>query len=68
MATRRLAPTPEMSGVGPSTLPIPPLITSNSGDTVVPGCETGGAEVMVPALAAMHATELRHTEADRSAK
>jgi acetamidase/formamidase len=67
MATHRLAPTPETVRWGTFDAAYPPLITINSGDTVVLECVSGGAEVMPPpasglrvppALAAIHAANI----------
>jgi acetamidase/formamidase len=67
MATHRLAPTPETVRWGSFDAAYPPLITINSGDTVVLECVSGGAEVMPPpasglrvppALAAIHAANI----------
>jgi len=67
MATHRLAPTPETVRWGTFHAAYPPLITINSGDTVVLECVSGGAEVMPPpasglrvppALAAIHAANI----------
>jgi acetamidase/formamidase len=63
----RLAPTPETVRWGTFDAAYPPLITINSGDTVVLECVSGGAEVMPPpasglrvppALAAIHAANI----------
>ena len=64
MATHRLSPTPATVRWGTFDASYPPLITVNSGDTVVLECVSGGPEVMPPpgsgltippALAAIHA-------------
>ena len=65
MATHRIASTPETIRWGMFDAGFPPLITVNSGDTVVLECVSGGPEVMPPpgsglaippALAAIHAS------------
>ena len=65
MATHRIASTPETIRWGMFDAAFPPLITVNSGDTVVLECVSGGPEVMPlpgsgltvpPALAAIHAS------------
>jgi len=48
MATHRLAPTPSTVRWGTFDAAYPPLITINSGDTVVLECVSGGPEVMPP--------------------
>ncbi|MBS0644156.1 MAG: acetamidase/formamidase family protein [Acetobacteraceae bacterium] len=67
MATHRLASTPETVRWGIFDAAIPPLLTVNSGDTVVLECVSGGPEVMPPpelglkippALAAIHAANV----------
>jgi acetamidase/formamidase len=67
MATHRLSPTPSTVRWGTYDAAYPPLITVNSGDTVVLECVSGGVEVMPPpgsglaippALAAIHAANL----------
>src|SRR3954454_9463065 len=64
MATHRIASTPETVRWGVFDAGFSPLITVNSGDTVVLECVSGGPEVMPPAgsgltippaLAAIHA-------------
>jgi acetamidase/formamidase len=65
MATHRIAPTPQNVRWGTFDAAYPPLLTINSGDTVVLECVSGGPEVMPPAgsgfaippaLAAIHAS------------
>jgi acetamidase/formamidase len=67
MATHRLEPTARTVRWGTFDATYPPLITINSGDTVVLECVSGGPEVMPPpesglripsALAAIHAANL----------
>jgi acetamidase/formamidase len=67
MATHRLEPTAKTVRWGIFDAAYPPLITINSGDTVVLECVSGGPEVMPPpgsglrippALAAIHAANL----------
>lgn len=67
MATHHIAPTPATVRWGSFDASYPPLITVNSGDTVVLECVSGGPEVMPPpgsglavppALAAIHAANL----------
>ena len=67
MATHRLSPTPRTVRWGTFDAAYPPLITVNSGDTVVLECVSGGPEVMPPpgsglaippALAAIHAANV----------
>src|SRR5580698_8445604 len=67
MATHRLSPAPSTVRWGTFDAAYPPLITVNSGDTVVLECVSGGPEVMPPpgsgmsippALAAIHAANL----------
>lgn len=67
MATHRLAATPETVRWGTFDAAYKPLITINSGDTVVLECVSGGPEVMPPpasglrippALAAIHAANI----------
>ncbi len=67
MATHRLAATPETVRWGTFDAAYKPLITINSGDTVVLECVSGGLEVMPPpasglrippALAAIHAANI----------
>ena len=67
MATHRLSPTPRTVWWGTFDAAYPPLITVNSGDTVVLECVSGGPEVMPPpgsglaippALAAIHAANV----------
>jgi acetamidase/formamidase len=67
MATHRLEPTAQTVRWGTFDATYPPLITINSGDTVVLECVSGGPEVMPPpgsglripsALAAIHAANL----------
>jgi acetamidase/formamidase len=48
MATHRLEPTPTTVRWGTFDAAYPPLITINSGDTVVLECVSGGPEVMPP--------------------
>ena len=48
MATHRIASTPETIRWGMFDAGFPPLITVNSGDTVVLECVSGGPEVMPP--------------------
>ena len=68
MATHRIAATPETVRWGVFDAAIPPLLTINSGDTVVLECVSGPPEVMPPesaglavppALAAIHAATPR---------
>jgi acetamidase/formamidase len=68
MATHRLEPTAQTVRWGTFDAGYPPLITINSGDTVVLECVSGGPEVMPPpesglrvppALAAIHAANIR---------
>jgi acetamidase/formamidase len=68
MATHRLEPTAKTVSWCIFDAAYPPLITVNSGDTVVLECVSGGPEVMPPpgsglrippALAAIHAANLR---------
>ncbi|HET8995582.1 MAG TPA: acetamidase/formamidase family protein [Acetobacteraceae bacterium] len=49
MATHRIAPTPQTVRWGTFDASYPPLITVESGDTVVLECVSGGPEVMPPA-------------------
>jgi len=67
MAMHRLASTPETVRWGVFDASFPPLLTVNSGDTVVLECVSGGKEVMPPpesglkippALAAIHAANI----------
>ncbi len=67
MATHRLTSTPETVRWGVFDATFPPLLTINSGDTVVLECVSGGPEVMPPpdsglkippALAAIHAANI----------
>jgi len=67
MATHRLEPTAQTVRWGTFDAGYPPLITINSGDTVVLECVSGGPEVMPPpesglrvppALAAIHAANI----------
>src|SRR5271165_5752734 len=67
MATHRLSPTPATVRWGTFDASYKPLITVNSGDTVVLECVSGAPEVMPPpgsgmavppALAAIHASSL----------
>ena len=67
MATHRLAASPETVRWGMFDAAFPPLLTVNSGDTVVLECVSGAPEVMPPpgsgfrippALAAIHASNL----------
>jgi acetamidase/formamidase len=67
MATHRLSSTPETVRWGVFDPTFPPLLTVNSGDTVVLECVSGGPEVMPPpesglkippALAAIHAANI----------
>ncbi len=67
MATHRIASTPETVRWGVFDATFPPLVTVNSGDTVVLECLSGGPEVMPPqgsgltippALAAIHAANI----------
>jgi acetamidase/formamidase len=67
MATHRLSPTASTVRWGTFDAAYPPLITINSGDTVVLECVSGGPEAMPPpgsgmsippALAAIHAANL----------
>lgn len=67
MATHRIAATPQTVRWGTFDATYPPLITVESGDTVVLECVSGGQEVMPPpgsgfgippALAAIHAANL----------
>ena len=48
MATHRIASTPETVRWGVFDPGFPPLITINSGDTLVLECVSGGPEVMPP--------------------
>ena len=67
MATHRLSPTPSTVRWGAFDAAYPPLITVDSGDTVVLECVSGGPEAMPPpgsgmqippGLAAIHAANL----------
>jgi len=67
MTTHRLAPTPQTVRWGTFDAAYPPVLTVQSGDTVVLECVSGGPEVMPeassgfaipPALAAIHAANL----------
>ena len=67
MATHRIAATPQTVRWGMFDAAFPPLLTVNSGDTVVLECVSGAPEVMPPrgsglsvppALAAIHAADL----------
>jgi acetamidase/formamidase len=67
MAMHRLASTPETVRWGVFDASFPPILTVNSGDTVVLECVSGGKEVMPPpesglkippALAAIHAANI----------
>ena len=48
MATHRLSPTPSTVRWGTFDAAYPPLISVNTGDTVVLQCVSGGPEVMPP--------------------
>ena len=67
MATHRIAPTPQTVRWGTFDAAYPPVLTVQSGETVVLECVSGGPEVMPPpgsglavppALAAIHAANL----------
>ena len=67
MATHHIAPTPQTVRWGTFDAAYPPVLTVESGDTVVLECVSGGPEVMPPpgsglsippALAAIHAANL----------